>query len=648
MNEHNGGVVLNTRQKDLLRTLVIKNGQIVNLVDLAEQLDCAEKTVRNDLKRIEEWLADYPSANLKRQPGIGITLELTESDRSAIFQKLVSYEQKSEEDRFFEIAYLLLVSSKAITLEELSKRYYVSKTIVKKELETIAKWLEGYNLELISKPRVGNIVHGTELQKRSALAHLSELISSIVADKSYVLDLFLPYEVETVQRVLNQLGQNYPTPFTDGAMESLLVHALIMIKRTRQKSPVKVPSMDKEAVYPYKEFEYATWFLEQLEAAFKIKFPEDELIYFTWHLISAKKKEDSEGNYIIQDEFLVQVISDLMMKLGNLTLFSFEKDAILKKGLAVHIYSVINRIKYGFPITNPLLSDIKKMYPYLFNMVMIALDDINDKHGLDVPEDEAAYLVLHFQASIERLEGKRETQRRTLIVCHLGVGMSYLLQAKIEHYYQDLQVVACIGKADIRDYVKNHVVDLIISTVELEKVNIPYVMVSPLLEARDKETLNQFMVSLETGQEADTKEVVLPSLIRADLVHLDVEKEHPLQVIELLGNTLYQKGFIEKEFIHSALVRERKSATSIGGGIAIPHGLPTMVIQSAIAVAVLKQPIEWGNEQVSVVFMLAISNQVQKLNRGAISQIVGFSEDPSAVQGLIESKQVKEFLEQIK
>lgn len=201
--------------------LLLKNGQIFNTVDLADRLGCAEKTVRNDLNRIEEELTDYQSANLIRQPGVGITLELEEADRTAIFRKLLTNEPKTQEDRHIEIAYQLLVSHKAVTLEELSKRYYVPKSTVKKELDSIGKWLENYQLKLMSKPRLGNVVLGTELQKRSALVHLSELLSSVIADQSYVLDLFLPYEISTVQRLLKQLELNYAIPLTDGAIENL-------------------------------------------------------------------------------------------------------------------------------------------------------------------------------------------------------------------------------------------------------------------------------------------------------------------------------------------------------------------------------------------------------------------------------------------
>ncbi|WP_420063856.1 PTS sugar transporter subunit IIA [Metabacillus litoralis] len=230
----------------------------------------------------------------------------------------------------------------------------------------------------------------------------------------------------------------------------------------------------------------------------------------------------------------------------------------------------------------------------------------------------------------------------------MGVGMSHLLQAKIEQHYQDIQVSACIGKAELRDYLQNNEVDFIISTVELEKVGIPYITISPLLEAKDKDKLNTFLTEMENHQQAGRKEKVLTQLVRGDLVHLHVDKEHPFQVIEMLGNVLYEKGFVRKDFIHSALLRERKSSTSIGGSIAIPHGSPTMVNRSAIAIALLKEPLDWGNEQVSIVFMLAITTGDPKLNRHAVGQIVGYSETPSFIQSLKESKNVKEFLEKLK
>src|SRR5699024_4282106 len=123
---------------------------------------------------------------------------------------------------------------------------------------------------------------------------------------------------------------------------------------------------------------------------------------------------------------------------------------------------------------------------------------------LDIPEDEAAYLVLHFQASIERLEKQREMKKRVLIVCHMGVGMSRLLQAKIEQQYAGIDILDCIGQMELQAYLSQHEVDFIISTVSVDHVSIPSIVVSPLLEANDKARLNQFFQTLESKPKGTT------------------------------------------------------------------------------------------------------------------------------------------------
>ncbi|MEK5379788.1 BglG family transcription antiterminator [Niallia sp. FSL W8-0635] len=640
---------MNDRQKALLQLLLSNEGETRNIHELSERLDCSEKTVRNDLNKMEQLLNKFPSAKLKRQPGIGITLEISKEDRAALLQRQFFHNHKAMEERMIEIAYLLLSSENPVTLQSIADRYYVPKSTIKKEMEFIEKWLADYELDLISKPRLGNQLQGTELQRRNALAHLPQLISSVSIEKNYVLDLFLPYEISTVKRALHKLQDQFEIKFMDEAFDSLVVHALIMVKRTRQKSPITIIEEEKAYIAAYKEFEYASLFFEQLEESFSMKFPENERIYFTWHLISGKRVDDGEEHFYFQNKVLLSIIHDITKRLDELTAYPFEKDSILTKGLAVHMYSVINRLKYGFLICNPLLSEIKKMYPYMFNMVIFALEEVKRAYDLDVPEEEAAFLVLHFQASIERIEGSRGKKKNSLIVCHLGVGISHLLEAKIKQHYSDIHILACIGKASIDEFLKNNKIDFIISTVSLREIPIPYIVISPLLEGKDKEKLNQFVQRIEERKENSSEDrKQLSKLIRGDMVHMGIEMEHPYEVIEMLGNTLYQKGLIQKEFIQSALNRERKSATAIGGNIAIPHGDPKMVIQSAIAVAILKEPIRWGSEYASVIFLLAISKEDQNLNRAVVGQIAAYSEDSEFSTGIAVLKDIKGVLDFIK
>lgn len=634
---------MNNRQKELLRILLVHDEGALHIKDLSEQLDCSEKTVRNDLDRLEEYFRDYPSAALTRKPGFGISIEIDEEDRSNILSGLLSSEPKTNEERLVEITFELLTSEKAITLQHWSERYYVPKAAIKKDMETITNWLQRYELELVSKQRLGNVIQGPELKKRNALAHLSDLITSSAAEKNVVLDLFLPYEVTTVRKALQEMQDKFSIAFTDGALESLLVHGLIMMKRTRQRSPVFVQESEKEAVTKRNEYQYAGWLFEQLRSAFRLTFPEEERVYFTWHLISSKRTEEGSVQIFQQDDEAARIIETLISKMGKLTLFQFKADSILANGLAVHMHSVINRIKYGFPITNPLLSNIKKMYPYMFNMVMLSLEEIKHVFRIEIPEDEAAYIVLHFQASIERLEGKRGTKKKALIVCHMGIGMSHLLEAKIEQQYQEIDIVACIGKAEIQEYMNQ--ADFIISTIPLEKINLEHIVVSPLFGQEDKKKLNQFVEELKQKGTAPHEPNVLSHFLSEDLVFFHVEKDHRYEVVEMLARALLEKGYVSKEFIHSAVNRERKSATAIGGGIAIPHGEPTLIQKSAVATAILKERIEWGNERVSLVFMLALSKENHEEIRGIIGKIASLSESPLLVHALTGTNDFHDFLQ---
>ncbi|MFK9093051.1 BglG family transcription antiterminator [Bacillus salipaludis] len=635
---------MNNRQQELLRIILMNEEVALHIKDLAEQLDCAEKTVRNDLDRLEEFLHDYPNAKLTRRPGFGISLEINEDERRQILISLFSSQPKTNEERLFEMAFQLLTNKKSITLQFFADRYFMPKAAIKKDIETIIEWLQRFDLVLVSKQRLGHVIEGSERQKRNALARLSELTPSSSQEKNYVLQLFLPYEISAVKKALVDMRDKFSLAFTDEALESLQIHALIMLKRIRQRSPVSIQPSEREMAAKRKEYHYANWFFEQFEPIFQVIIPEEERVYFTWHLISSKRTEEEAGQVYQYDDETASVVRTLIDRLSKLIVVDFATDSTLTNGLAVHLHSVINRMKYGFPITNPLLSNIKKMYPFMFNMVILTLEEIQQTYQFDIPEDEAAYLVLHFQASIERMESKKALRKKALIVCHLGMGMSYPLEAKIEQQYQDIEVHACIGKAEVNEYVRLHRPDFIISTVPLEKIKVEHIVISPLFGQEDQRKLSQFVEKLKRQKHDFQGPYIFSKYLTEELVFMKVEREHRYEVVEMMATSLFQKGFVNKEFIHSAVNRERISATAIGGGIAIPHGNPALVERSAIAAAILKDPIDWGNEKVSLVFLLAISKDNQGDNRGIIGKMASLSESPIVVNMLTTVRDESEFL----
>lgn len=636
---------MNNRQRELIEILLSNDSKPFLIQDLATHVQCSEKTVRNDLKLIEDYVRTFSSASIVRKPGTGVYLDINNVERKKLFQELFA-ETISEDERAMKIAYRLLESKRPVTLQTLADEHHIHKAAIKADMKRIAEWIKNFDLLLTSRQKLGHIIEGEEINKRIALAHLQEFI--VNNTRNYLFDLFLPFEISTINNALDNMRLSSGIPFADSALDGLLMHALILVKRTKQHASIVISNTPDEAFFKTREYKASEKFLEELELKFCISISKAEIIYFTWHVRSCKKREDQSTPLNKQHPKTVQVASAITNKIKRLTMISFEEDEQLLNGLAIHLDAVIHRLKYGFPITNPLLGNIKKMYPYMFSMVTLAIENVKRQFYVNLPEDEVAYLVLHFQASLERIQKKRRKVPKVLIVCHMGVGMSHLLQVKIEQQYKDIQIVGAIGKSEVPRFIQHHEVNLIISTTALSNSSIPTIIISPLLEQEDQDKLAQFFKQGTISDSSNSSGSFLADLMSEELLFINVKAEHRYQVVEMLGNQLLAKGNIKQEYVHHALLREKKSATSIGGGVAIPHGDPSLVRKTSIAVAVLDTPIEWGSERVAIVFMLAIANDKSNPIKTIINQISSISQDPITFNALMKAPDKQSFITNIK
>lgn len=78
------------------------------------------------------------------------------------------------------------------------------------------------------------------------------------------------------------------------------------------------------------------------------------------------------------------------------------------------------------------------------------------------------------------------------------------------------------------------------------------------------------------------------------------------QLITMMVKKLEDKGDVTPAYLQSVFDRERATTTSIGRGIAIPHGNMSEINESRIVVAILEEPIAWHDDMVDVVFLLAV------------------------------------------
>ncbi|WP_458118958.1 BglG family transcription antiterminator [Paenibacillus sp. Z6-24] len=646
--------LLNARQQDILRILLNRPGQFIQIQSIADQLHCSEKTVRNDCKMIEQYIADYPPTALIRRPGADISLDVSGEMANAMLTRLQTVQSSAaavvpDKERIVQIAYRLLMSAEPLTAQELADRFYVSRNTIRSDLDLIADWLEPLQLRVVTRQRIGMIIEGEERYKRLALVRLNRLADNGEPAGKWLKSQFAAHEVDTVYHELEALCRRHQLYFTDETFDSLVIHILLISRRIKLGQPITVTGREMEEIRRKREYEWAHELSTALGKVFAISFPEMEQCYLALHLLGGKLRYKpavpaEEPTAEENEQLSAILVEQLVRKMCSLNLIDFTLDETLISGLHVHLRTTLNRLNYGLPVSNPMLSEIKKMYPYMFDMMVSAVDELNREYGLNIPEEEMAYLTLHFQAAVERLNHSSHKHKQVVIVCHMGIGMSQLLSSRIERKFYAVHVVGCIALTELDEFLRQHQVDMIISTIELPPVSIPHIVISPLLEAGEEKKLEEFIQKSEHAPAGQPQQSVLLKYTTPFLVLLQQQAEHPYEIIERLGQLLHQKGFVTAEYVHSAIVREKMSATTIGMGVAIPHGSPQHIVQSAIAIATLQQPLRWGNEYVSLVFMLAVQNDDQQETRLLFRELSSISENPLLVQRLREQQDVMTFL----
>ncbi len=102
------------------------------------------------------------------------------------------------------------------------------------------------------------------------------------------------------------------------------------------------------------------------------------------------------------------------------------------------------------------------------------------------------------------------------------------------------------------------------------------------------------------------------SILSADRVALNARAADKLEAIRLAGELLVTSGCVLPPYVDGMLAREQSMSTSLGNGVAIPHGIyenRDHILKTGLSVLQLAEPIDWdGEEKVFLVVGIAASS----------------------------------------
>ncbi|MCM3123888.1 MULTISPECIES: BglG family transcription antiterminator [unclassified Mesobacillus] len=643
---------MNSRNYEVLKAL-LESEQTFSVKELADIAGCSEKTIRNDFKVIDEWLNTETNLILVRKPGLGIFIEGKKEEKAIVLQRIMKTngEEVSDTLRKQNVIKMLLLKDGPSTLQEFAEHFYVSKTIIRNDLEEVEEWLARFDLRLLKKQGHGIEVIGVEKNWRTALSQVTHMIIKAAAEeRKSVVSIFAQGEIDFTKSRLRKLEGKLGFSFTDEALENLVTHILISIKRVKQGSRIELSDEDMALIEKKTEYNVIRNFAKDLEKAMAINLPREEIIYITLRILGSKIYYPSTidvaklGNELAKlDQDAVSFTKKLISAVSDVTGDPYYNDHHLLIGLALHMQTTFYRLKYSFPVENPLLNDIKSMYFTLFETIFYVMPAVLQGVQITVPEDEIAYITLHFQASFERLGKQTFNNRKVLLVCSMGVGMSQLMQTKLERKFHNLEIVGTSSVKDVKKEINDKNPDLIISTVPFESGPVPIITVSPFLMLEEERKIKD-MLENPVLEQKETKFQTISHLMEKELIVINPDRDTRPGIIGRLSDILIEKGYIEPEYKQSVFTREEQSSTVIGCGIAIPHGNPDFVKEAKLAVALYREPIQWGSDQVSVVFLLAIDHESKGLLKELFKEISKMMDDNLTLFNLAKASTPEEVL----
>ncbi len=522
---------LSKRKKQMIDVL-LKENDFISTTVISNALKVSRRTVLREIGDVEKWLSEN-GFTLSRITGKGIRLEVTKDKRLELKQ-LIENEKVLISYTPFERQRKLLLE--LLNATEPKKIYYfsamlkVSEATISYDLDKIEEWLTSWHLELVRKPGYGIIVEGRESNFRKAIIFLFNeyfdrgdllyLIRDEFIDgtnllkkasiKKTLLDVIGYTMLESIEEIVKEAGVLEEYPFADSAYAALIIHMSLSIKRLSEGGSIHFDRQKLEAIEDSKEYELASKIVDLTSESFGLNIPDDEIGYIAMHIKGSRLRPGRKGQTEIKvhDYEVIYLIELLIKEMESLTGYQLVEDQHLLTGLINHFGPALSRIKQGVEIRNPLMNEMKNRYKTYYDYVSKAVKSIENHINISIPDDEVAYLTMHFTASVESIKKVVASPWKVAIVCSTGIGSSKLLEARVKKQYKNMTVVSVISSSEIGDY-KNKGIDLFISTIAIKTSKVPYVVVSPLLLEEDMRRIEQILTTMvPLRQTTDDKEAV--------------------------------------------------------------------------------------------------------------------------------------------
>ncbi len=498
-----GGVmqIIEKRAFNLLQYLL--NDRNLSVNKAMDLLGCSKRQIEYDVSKINELLKENEIELIRLSKGRFLINKETISKVSGLnlpHQKFIV----NGENKVWIICIQIFCTREPLGLNHFIINLQSSKNTILGDLRKIARIGRQYKVELKYSRKSGYYFEGEPVKIRSlvllAIINLKDnflckkLISLAVSDHSY--EVIFEEAKEKVESLIREF--NLPI------MREYLIQVIYFISLLpyHSQSMTYSPPLIHEPTWgPLPLYAAVTAFYESLT----FRLPGEEIDYLFVLLLTMTLGDKMYFQLYDQESMFLQELSQsLINRFEVITGTEVQKKAGMVENMMMHLRLAYFRLKYGIPVVNPALMQVKKEYGEVFDICRLVLEPFGDYLDCFIPDDEIAYIALHFMTVMD-LPDQDKIRKRAIIVCQNGLASSVMMKNQLIKIFPEIHFVDTCNAEEFKE-IPLEAYDMVFSTTE--GIHVPaekhLFISSPILTVEERFMLSEAVYSSVFGIKSES------------------------------------------------------------------------------------------------------------------------------------------------
>lgn len=518
---------LTSRSYKLICMILDSRGP-VRIKDIARELQVSERTVKYDLESARSWLQQH-QIQLHSQPNKGIWMDEDTHSLNRLQSLLMNAEGVDiflhPQERMQHLLLVLLLQDGPVKINDLAGKLNVSRNTVVTDLSLAESFLGNWNVN-VERGRSGIQLTATEINRRLVLENILQeilggssmfdLVQGIIQGDEVPLQVARVMEklrlshndirslFQSVKTMAEKSEKHSGIGFTDRAIIGTCIRLWIAIQRLRSHHEVVMESKEILALKKLEIFNIYEAIFADLSDRLGVNITDHEACFICRHAIRIIRPIAKNGLNNDFYSFTLELISRVSLR----TQIQFRHDTQLTEHLLVHLTEKLSKYQHDAADPNPLISDIIRSDPDMFQAVKQACHEVFSKLDVHFADSDIGYIALHFLASLKRMQDMREF--KALVVCGTGRGTSQFLKTILEQEIRHLKVIGCCSALGLENRIQSLRPDLVISVVNV-KARVPVVVVNSIPGKEDLASIRNVITKLRSNPIREKTAISLPA-----------------------------------------------------------------------------------------------------------------------------------------